>query len=143
VDNYPSTSELQDLFLTAAETERKLPPAVRKQKMCSWPEYVQEWSAYGYSDFKAPLPKATPKEISEYDHALLLGIKHMDADDRRMVWAVSQSAAFRERGPQWHKLARLRGLADGRQVKRRYTDAIIRLYYKCKAADDAILEALF
>ena len=42
-----SITELDELFMEAAETERKLPAAIRKQKMSSWPEYVQEWSAYG------------------------------------------------------------------------------------------------
>ena len=37
-----SITELDELFMEAAETERKLPAAIRKQKMSSWPEYVQE-----------------------------------------------------------------------------------------------------
>ena len=41
-----SITELDELFMEAAETERKLPAAIRKQKMSSWPEYVQEWSAW-------------------------------------------------------------------------------------------------
>jgi hypothetical protein len=67
----------------------------------------------------------------------------MDKDDRRMVWAVAHSAAFRERGPKWQHLARLRGLKDGRQIKRRYQDALIRLHYKLKAQDDDILGNYF
>ena len=132
-------TELDSMFLQAAETERKLPPAVRKQKLCGWPEYVQERSAYGYTDFSVGLPKASPAEITSYEKALALGIEQMDADDRRLVWAVAHSAAFRERGPRWQKLARLQGLRDGRQVKRRYTDALIRLYYKLKALDDEVV----
>ena len=130
-----SVAQLSDIFFQAAETERKLPAAVRKQKLSSWPEYVQEWSAYGYDDFKVGLPKATPSQVTAYEQALFLGIEMMDADDRRMVWAVAHSAAFRERGPKWQKLARMRGLRDGRQIKRRYMDALIRLHYKLKAID--------
>ena len=99
--------ELNDLFLEAAETERKLPPAVRKQKMCAWPDYVTSWSAYGYNAFEM-----------------------LDDDDRRLVWAVAHSAAFRQRGPSWSKIARLLSLNDPRIVKKRYKDALIRLYYK-------------
>jgi hypothetical protein len=67
----------------------------------------------------------------------------MDADDRKMVWAVSHSAAFRERGAQWQKLARMNGLRDGRQIKRRYTDALVRLWAKLKYQDDEILSEYF
>jgi len=132
VDKY-TTNSLNDLFMAAAETERKLPPAIRKQKMSSWPEYVQEWSAYGWHSPKQTLPKATPKEISEYDQALLLGITHLDSDDRRLIWMVAQSAAFRERGPKWQRLARIMGLVDGRQVRRRYEYALNRMVYRVNA----------
>ena len=134
---------LSDLFFEAAETERKLPAAMRKQKMSSWPDYPQEWKAYGYEEFKVRLPRATPQQVDSFDKALLLSIRFMDADDRRMVWAVAHSAAFRERGPKWQQLARLRGLRDGRQIKRRYQDALIRLHYKLKAQDDLILGDYF
>ena len=123
-------SELDDLFMEAAETERKLPAAIRKQKMSSWPEYVQEWSGYGWHAFEVPIIKATPEQITRYETALELGITMMDTDDRRIVWAVAHSAAFRERGPAWTKIARILGLNDPRIVKRRYKDALVRLYYR-------------
>jgi len=123
-------SELDELFMEAAETERKLPAAIRKQKMSSWPQYVQEWSGYGWHAFEAPIIKATPEQITRYEKALELGITMMDTDDRRIVWAVAHSAAFRERGPAWSKLARILGLNDPRIVKRRYKDALVRLYYR-------------
>jgi len=122
--------ELNDLFLEAAETERKLPPAVRKQKMCAWPDYVTSWSAYGYNAFEAPKILATPDQISRYDKALRIASEMLDDDDRRLVWAVAHSAAFRQRGPSWSKIARLLSLNDPRIVKKRYKDALIRLYYK-------------
>ena len=125
-----SITELDELFMEAAETERKLPAAILKQKMSSWPEYVQEWSAYGYHAFEAPILKATPAQITKYEIALELGITKMDEEDRRLVWAVAHSAAFRERGPAWSKIARILGLNDPRVVKRRYQDALVRLYYR-------------
>ena len=124
--------QLSDLFFEAAETERRLPAALRKQKMSSWPEYVQEWSGYGYNAFQAPLLKATPQQISDYEQALEISLTMMDDDDRRLVWGVSHSAAFKERGPRWTKLARILGLNDPRIVKRRYKDAMVRLYYKAQ-----------
>ena len=125
-----SMTELNELFMEAAETERKLPAAICRQKMSSWPDYVTEWSGYGYHAFEAPILKATPAQITKYEIALELGITKMDEEDRRLVWAVAHSAAFRERGAAWTKLARILGLNDPRIVKRRYKDALIRLYYK-------------
>ena len=142
MDN-PDVSQLSDIFFEAAETERKLPPAFRKQKMSAWPDYPQEWSAYGWSEYKPGLPKATPAQIDSYERALFLSIEMMDKDDRQMVWAVAHSAAFRERGPNWRKLADVKGLTDGRQIKRRYTDALIRLWYRVRAEDDEILAKYF
>ena len=37
MDN-PDVAQLSDMFFEAAETERALPPAIRKQKLGSWPE---------------------------------------------------------------------------------------------------------
>ena len=142
MDN-PDVNQLSDMFFEAAETERALPPAIRKQKLCSWPEYQQQWSAYGSAEFKPKLPVPSPKQVTKYDRALYLGIEHMDADDRKMVWAVSHSAAYRERGAQWQKLARMNGLRDGRQIKRRYQDALVRLWAKLKYQDDEILAKYF
>jgi len=137
----PDVAQLNDLFFEAAETERKLPAAIRKQKMCSWPEYPQSWKAYGYSEFQPGLPRATPKQVDDFDKALSLGIKHMNADDRRLVWAVAHSAAFRERGAKWDQIARMRGLRDGRQIKRRYMDALIRTWYNMKYTEEEELLA--
>jgi len=122
--------EINDLFLEAAETERKLPPAIRKQKMCAWPDYVTDWQAYGYNAFEAPKLKATPDQITRYDKALQIAVTKLDDDDRRLVWAVAHSAAFRDRGPAWTKLARILQLNDPRIVKRRYKDILVNLYYR-------------
>ena len=73
-------TELDSFFLRAAETERKLPAAFRRQKLASWPEYKQEWSAYGWEDYVAPLSKATPADVTCFEQALVLGIKYMDED---------------------------------------------------------------
>jgi len=139
-----SMIELDDLFMQAAETERRLPAAFRRQKLASWPEYVQEWSAYGWDDFVAPIGKASPAQVTAYEKALILGIEHMNKDDRRLVWAVAHSAAFRERGPAWTKIGKMLGNRDGRTVKRMYQDALVRLYYKLPVEDDdEILGDLF
>ena len=122
-------ASLNELFMEAAETERKLPAAIRRQKMSAWPDYVMEWTGYGYNAFEAPRLKATPDQITRYDKAVGLAVTKLDQEDRRLVWAVAHSAAFRERGPSWTKLARILQLNDPRIVKRRYKDVLIRLYY--------------
>ena len=140
----PDVNQLNTLFFEAAETERKLPAAIRKQKMSGWPDYPQSWKAYGYNEFQVRLPKATPQQVDNFDRALVLGIKHMDADDRKLVWAVAHSAAFRERGAKWHQIARMRGLQDGRQIKRQYMDALIRCWYNMKyTEEEELLAAVF
>ena len=122
-------ARLNELLMEAAETERKLPAAIRRQKMSAWPDYVMEWQAYGYNAFEAPRLKATPDQITRYDKAVGLAVTKLDQEDRRLVWAVAPSAAFRERGPSGTKLARILQLNDPRIVKRRYKDVLIRLYY--------------
>ena len=123
-------AELDELFMEAAETERKLPAAMRKQKMASWPDYVTEWSGYGYSSMGVTRLKATPEQITRLDLAVTLGLTKMDTEDRQLMWAVCHSAAFRERGPKWTKLAKILGLHDPRIVKRRYKDVLVNLYYR-------------
>jgi len=123
-------AQLNELFFEAAETERKLPTAFKKQKMASWPDYVTEWSGYGYSSTETTRLKASPEQITRLDHAIDLALTKMDDEDRRLVWAVAHSAAFTDRGAKWSKIARLLSLNDPRIVKRRYKDALVRLYYK-------------
>lgn len=122
-------ADLHDLFLEAAMTDRRLPAAVRKQKLASWPEYPLDWHGYGWTQQGDTILRPTSKQISNYDYALRLG-SGMPESDRRIVWAVAHSAAFRARGPQWSKLARMLGLNDPRRVKQAYQDALVRLYYQ-------------
>ncbi len=121
---------LDDLFMEAAETERKLPPAIKKQKMASWPEYVRSWQSYGWNDAETSLPKATPQQITRFEQAMdLLNDYGVKIEDKRLIWATAHSAAFRDRGPSWAKVGRKLRI-DPRTVKKRYFDALIRLYYR-------------
>lgn len=124
-----AVDQLHDLFLEAAETERKLPGVIRKQKMVHWPDYVKEWAAYGYNSLQPQRLKASPEQITRLDYAVTMGLSMSEAD-RRLIWAVAHSAAFRDRGPKWTQIAKILGLNDPRIVKRRYQDCLVRLYYK-------------
>jgi len=125
-------SELNDLFIEAAETDRRLPPAIKKQKMSSWVEYLPSWQGYNRAPQKTSLAKATPTQVTRYELAITLAIKLNEAD-RKLVWAVAHSAAFRLRGAQWTKIARILGYKDNysgrRIVKRLYETALVKLFY--------------
>jgi len=86
--------------------------------------------AYGYNAMEVPRLKPTGEQIDRWEMALDLALRYMDDEDRRLVWAVCQSAAFRQRGPRWSRIAQILGLNDPRIVKRRYKDALVRLYYR-------------
>ena len=122
-------ADLDSLFKEAAETERRMPPALRKAKQATWPDYVKDWMGYGWTQQGETVLKPTAKQIDNLDYALGLGLT-MPEDDRRLIWAVCHSAAFKQRGASWTKLARMLGLHDPRRVKQAYKDAMIRLYYQ-------------
>ena len=126
-----TATDLDDLFMEAAETERKLPSPYRKQKMASWPEYRLTWQAYGWDkDAPVRLISPTTKEIDRHDLALGLGLITTE-EDRRLIWATAHSGAFRQRGPSWTKLAKIRQM-NRQTVKDRYQQALCRLYYSVK-----------
>jgi hypothetical protein len=92
-------------------------------------DYVNEWGSYGWDGKSQMRLSATAAEITRYDQiADYLAL--MDVPDRKLVWAVAHSAAYRDRGIQWTKIARILRLNDHRIVRRRYQDALIKLYYK-------------
>ena len=123
-------NQIHSLFLEAAETDRRLPPATRKAKLASWPDYPLDWHGYGWTQLGETIIKPDAKQISDYDEALRLTVI-MPEEDRKLVWAVAHSAAFKARGAPWTRLARMLGLgSDGKAVKRRYRDALIRLHYR-------------
>jgi len=121
-------AELHDLFVEAAETDRRLPPAIKKQKMASWVDYLPSWQAYNRAPEKTSLAKASPLQVTRYELALTLTVK-LEERDRKLVWAVAHSAAFRYRGAQWTKIAKILGYKDKRIVKRLYETALVKLYY--------------
>lgn len=121
--------ELHDMLIEAAETERRLPPAVRKQKMASWPDYPLDWHGYGWTQQGEVILRPTSEQISDMDWIVERVIK-LDQDDRRIIWAAAHSAAFRQRGPQWTRIKKILGLSDPRIVKRRYQDALVKLWYQ-------------
>lgn len=129
-DDY-SITDLDSLFKEAAQTLRLLPGAIRKQKLNYWPDTQQSyWDVYNYHDVGMVRITPTTGQVTRLEFALEVGLK-IDREDNRLIWRVATSSVFRERGPQWRKLAKVYH-CDGRTVKRRYEQALIRLYYYLK-----------
>ena len=120
-----TVTDFDELFLEAAETERNLPPAFRKQKMSSWPDYVQSWNAYGWTEAGPVRVAPSAAEIDRLDLAMNLGLR-MPTEDRQIVWAVAHSAVGSGRGPKWTKLSKMLGCSR-HTVKADYAAALIRL----------------
>ena len=97
--------------------------------MATWVDYPLDWHGYGWTQQGETILKPTSQQIDRFDYALELGCR-MGLDDRKLVWAVCHSAAFKSRGAAWTKLARILGLNDPRRVKQAYKDALVRLYYQ-------------
>ena len=126
VDQLQDAASLTNLFFTAAETERRL-PAIRRQtvKTC-WPDYPDDPQAYGYTEEPLRLDPASARDVSDYEVALELSML-LDVEERRVLWAVVHSAAFRTRGAQWRSLSRQLGVAPP-TVKRRFEYAVLHLW---------------
>ena len=116
--------KLHDLLLEAAETDRRLPTALRKTPGAWWPEMLPEWMAYPNATTTTRLPRATAEQISNYDciHEVVASVP--DASDRVLLWAVAASAAFRHRGPSWTRIAKIQH-SDRRRVKSVYEAVLV------------------
>jgi len=137
---------LESLFLQAAATERRLPPAIVKRKLSNWPEYEQSWHAYNSVAFTPKAPKASPRDIDDYFLALDISLAFCDTEQRRLIWAVNYSAVLkngyiRERGPAWEKLSKVsKDRISAKRVKAHYLDAIVRLAYRMQLQPERLTQ---
>lgn len=125
-DQLRDAASLTSLFFTAAETERRLPAVRRQTVKTAWPEYPDDPQAYGYTEEPLRLDPASARAVSDYEVALDLSML-LGVDERRVLWAVVHSAAFRTRGAQWRSLSRKLGVAPP-TVKRRFEYAVLHLW---------------
>jgi hypothetical protein len=86
-------NQLHSLFVDAAETDRRLPPAIRKQKMAAWPDVIADWHGYGWTQLGETVIRPTSKQIDEYDKAMGFTVK-MPEDDRRSSLGGSARICF-------------------------------------------------
>lgn len=123
-------AQLAELFFHAAETERRLPPAIRKRSRANWPDYPDEFTGYGYTDAVLRLGPASTQDVTDYELALKL-TPLMAEDERRVVWAAAHSAVRRARGPHWRALAKIMGCSPV-TVKRRFERALWGLWARLR-----------
>ena len=96
-----------------------------------WPEITGE----RYVDFRPDKARvtvchATNRQIDDHAKAMEMVITGLgNKEDRRLVWAVAHSAAFRGRGPKWSKIAKL-AHTHRETVKRRYEKALLDVFYQ-------------
>ena len=132
----PLLVELHWFLVRAAATEQALPSISKITLKTLWPEMATERNVdYKPDRTVVTLCKATNKQVDAHSRALELVINSIaDPTDRRIVWAVAHSAAFRERGPKFKKLTqKFKGMGkeypkSEKLLKRRYEEALFNLY---------------
>ena len=117
--------------MAAAETERRLPSVHNRTLKTFWPELTGERHVdYRPDETRITLCGATNKQVDAHAKAMEMVITGLDnKEDRRLVWAAAHSAAFRERGPKWSKIAKL-AHTHRETVKRRYEKALLDIFYQ-------------
>lgn len=112
---------IKERLREAADTLRRLPPGVRRQRLSGWPDVVRQAAeAYGYGTAVARLAAASPGAISRLDETLNW-LFCLDLEARRIAWA-------RASGVPWRKLEDVDGRCHVtlRRVHDRAIAAILR-----------------
>lgn len=134
----PRLQKVHDFLVRAAETERGLPPVRLPQIKTFWPETAAERHVdYTPEKTKVTYCKPTGKQIDQHGRAIDLIVENLSSEaDRKIVWAVVASAAFRDRGPRWSLLVqkfRALGTPYPRKkisLQRRYEEALLSILAK-------------
>tara|TARA_R100000152_G_C6677068_1_gene111901 strand:- start:112 stop:513 length:402 start_codon:yes stop_codon:yes gene_type:complete len=75
------------LLEVAARTERRLPKAIKKQKLTSWVDYkTNPHENYGYEKATYRLPPPPPEDIDIFEK-VLVWFTYLDKDERQILWA--------------------------------------------------------
>jgi hypothetical protein len=120
-------------LVRACETERGLPKVFNLTMKTLWPDTEAE-RHIDYTPERTHVTYCKPTESQIDDHARALQMVAAALDDvidRRITWAVAQSAAFRDRGPKWEKVSlMLKGMGQGYPksvylLKHRYEESLL------------------
>ena len=123
----PRFAIIHKFLVRAAETERRMPAVNVRGVKTVWPDIAAE----RYVDFRpdktqVTFCKATNKQIDAHAFAQEL-INRLEMETRIFVRMVLKTAAFRERGPAWSKIAKITHVHRD-TVKRRYEQALFDIY---------------
>tara|TARA_R110002020_G_scaffold285647_3_gene501187 strand:+ start:427 stop:888 length:462 start_codon:yes stop_codon:yes gene_type:complete len=115
--------DLISLFEDAARTDRIMPGVIRKQKMCSWVDYPDEITSYGYTSVD-DIVRLVPEQIQidRWEIATKLLMELEDEKMRKVIWAKAKGASWVWLGKRT-KLTR-------QWVKEKYMEAIYLMMYR-------------
>ena len=115
--------DLISLFEDAARTDRQMPGVMRKQKMCSWVDYPDEITSYGYTSVEDTV-RIVPDQIQvdRWEIATKLLNELEDKKMRKVIWAKAKGASWVWLGKRT-KLSR-------QWIKEKYMEAIYLLMYR-------------
>ena len=118
-----SLNDLILLFADAARTDRQMPGVIRKQKMCSWVDYPDEITSYGYTSAEDTV-RLVPEQIQvdRWEIATQLLNELDDKKMRKVIWAKAKGASWVWLGKRT-KLSR-------QWVKEKYMEAIYIMMYR-------------
>ena len=116
-------TDLIRLFDDAADTDRRMPSVIRKQKMCSWVDYPDEMSSYGYTKF-TDLVRIAPEQVQvdRWEIATRLLMELEDKKMRKVIWAKAKGASWVWLGKRT-KLTR-------QWIKEKYLEALIIMAFR-------------
>tara|TARA_R100000656_G_scaffold88872_3_gene64537 strand:- start:858 stop:1301 length:444 start_codon:yes stop_codon:yes gene_type:complete len=116
-------TDLIKLFDDAADTDRKMPNVIRKQKMSSWVDYPDEISSYGYTKF-TDLVRIAPEQVQvdRWEIATRLLMELEDKKMRKVIWAKAKGAS-------WVWLAKRTKLTR-QWIKEKYLEALIIMAFR-------------
>lgn len=100
---YCNTASAMEGLKEAADTLKRLPGAMMKNKLTSWPEIVQNSAAQMHVSGRFIKTSPNPTAISNMDKTLNLLLK-LSQKERRLVWC-------RAVGISWRKLENIEGLS--------------------------------
>ena len=75
------------LFMEAAETNRAMPPAIRKRRLTSWPEYSHDWLSYADEETQITI-RPSAGQVSRWEQAIYIS-RELPEIDRRLIWLVN------------------------------------------------------
>ena len=118
--------ELNDLFLRAAITDKRLPKDSPRNITTAWLDMKKTWHDYGWDKSAKIKIKPSGEDLDNYDKALELGLK-LPQPDREIIWVIAISLADQAHGT-WKRTAK-RYNVTRQTIYNRHRGALIKAYY--------------